>query len=175
MGEIGTRCQFHQHSKSSFSANILVPEKYKPKMQVQKTARETFIQKSCAQNIGEIGSRCQFNQHSKSSFCTNILVPKNTNLQCKYKKAARGTFIRKAACKMLVKLTQGGLSLTTRSLQYSAIQIALRQIHAQKESGNATWLAYKKFAFKKIKNDCKLRDTSQKNVQVLIVDTRLCR
>jgi hypothetical protein len=35
---LGTpKCQFHQHSKSSFCANILVPKKYKPKMKAQKS------------------------------------------------------------------------------------------------------------------------------------------
>ncbi len=57
---------------------------------------------------------------------------------------------------MLVKLAQGGLSHTTRLLQYSAIKI----VH---KKGVATRLgSHIRNSLIKTRNDCKLRDTSHK-------------
>jgi len=49
------RCQFHQHFKSSFCANILLPKgSNKHILNVQKSCTQNFRTKICASNVGEI-------------------------------------------------------------------------------------------------------------------------
>jgi len=44
---------------SAFSPIFLLPKKYKPNLQYRKDAQNTFVRKSCSENVGEIDSWTQ--------------------------------------------------------------------------------------------------------------------
>jgi hypothetical protein len=51
--------RYDQHFLSSFCADILAQKKFNPQFKYKKVAGETFVQKSCTQNVGEIDSILQ--------------------------------------------------------------------------------------------------------------------
>ncbi len=96
VGEIDTRCRFHQHFTSSFWANIFLPKNFKAKLRLEKSwpkfAHKTMMKLTPSVNLINI---------LQAAFALKFCCQKITKPNCKLHKAL---LLRKDAHKMFIQL-----------------------------------------------------------------------